>query len=62
LESISRLFILEKKGRKEVYYDRQTGQKIKVEREIASCRPSIRRFGSLERRPTLAGLNRAPLV
>jgi hypothetical protein len=25
--------LVEKKGRKEIYYDRQTGQKVKVERE-----------------------------
>jgi hypothetical protein len=29
----SRYQLLEKKGRKEVYLDRQTGQKVKVERE-----------------------------
>ena len=29
----SRYQLLEKKGRKEIYLDRQTGQKVKVERE-----------------------------
>lgn len=32
-QNLPRYQLLEKKGRKEVYYDRQTGQKVKVERE-----------------------------
>jgi len=32
-QNLPRYELLEKKGRKEVYYDRQTGQKVKVERE-----------------------------
>ena len=32
-QDLPRYQLLEKKGRKEVYFDRQTGQKVKVERE-----------------------------
>jgi hypothetical protein len=32
-QNLPRYQLLEKKGRKEIYYDRQTGQKVKVERE-----------------------------
>jgi hypothetical protein len=32
-QDLPRYQLLEKKGNKEVYYDRQTGQKVKVERE-----------------------------
>jgi hypothetical protein len=32
-QNLPRYELLEKKGRKEVYYDRQTGKKVKVERE-----------------------------
>ncbi len=32
-QNVSRYQLLEKKGRKEIYLDRQTGQKVKVERE-----------------------------
>jgi hypothetical protein len=32
-QDLPRYQLLEKKGNKEVYYDRQTGQKVKVKRE-----------------------------
>jgi hypothetical protein len=32
-QNLPRYLLVEKKGRKEIYYDRQTGQKVKVERE-----------------------------
>jgi hypothetical protein len=32
-QNLPRYQLLEKKGKKEVYYDRQTGEKVKVERE-----------------------------
>jgi hypothetical protein len=32
-QDLPRYELLEKKGNKEVYYDRQTGQKVKVKRE-----------------------------
>ncbi len=32
-QNVSRYQLLEKKGKKEIYLDRQTGQKVKVERE-----------------------------
>ena len=32
-QNVPRYQLLEKKGRKEVYLDRQTGEKVKVERD-----------------------------